>query len=148
EVASLVSLSREMKIDAKGAREPLTVWETTGIGGTHGLFLHPPPSRMTTLAVPIPVQYSILEGKHVGRDVLDGSIVRLSETGAEIRSSASVPPPLSNLKMWIIGIETRGRPCELYAKLVEASETGESTFIVRFTALAPEVTQYLRERLG
>ena len=68
-----------------------------------------------------------------------------SGCGQAIRA---IPPPLINLKMWIIGIETRGRPCELYAKLVEASATGESTFMVRFTAIAPEVTQYLRERLG
>src|SRR5215813_8796120 len=38
EIESLVTVSRQLKIDAKGAREPVTVWETTGIGGMHGLF--------------------------------------------------------------------------------------------------------------
>src|SRR5262249_61421794 len=84
ECASVASVSRQLQIEAKGARLPLTVWEVTGIGGPHSLFLHPPPSLMIPLEVPIAVRYAVLEGKHVGRDVLDGSIVRLSEKGAEI----------------------------------------------------------------
>ena len=71
EVASLVGVSRQLQIEAKGVRQTLTVWEVTGIGGVHALFLHPPPSRMTLLAAPIPVRYAVLEDKYVGRNVLD-----------------------------------------------------------------------------
>jgi hypothetical protein len=79
--------------------------------------------------------------------VLDGSVVRLSEKGAEIQSV--VPPSLlSNLKIWISEIEEDAGPGELYAKVVEASPTSSSGFVVRFTAMAPETTRYLRSRLG
>jgi adenylate cyclase len=142
EVASLVSVSRQLQIEAKGARQTLTVWEVTGIGGVHALFVHPPPSGTTLLVAPIPVRYAVLEDKYVGRNVLDGSVVRLSETGAEIQSSAPVPL-LCNLKIWIPEIEAGAGPGEIYAKVVEESPTSEAGFIVRFTAMAPEITQYI-----
>jgi PAS domain S-box-containing protein len=145
EIASLVSVSREMQIEAKGARQTLTVWEVTGIGGVHALFLHPPSSSMTLLAAPIPVRYAVLEGKYVGRDVLEGNVVCLSEKGAEIRSSALVPL-LGNLKIWMPAIEAGESLGEIYAKVVEESLTSGSGFIVRFTAMAPEMMQYIRSQ--
>jgi adenylate cyclase len=147
ETAPLVSVSRQLQIEAKGARQTLTVWEVTGIGGVHALFLHPPPSHMTPLAAPLPVRYAVLEGKYVGRDVLDGSIVRLSEKGAEIQSSAPVPL-LGNLKIWMPEVEVGTGPGELYAKVVEEAPASGSGFIVRFTAMTPEMTQYLRSWLA
>ena len=146
EVASLVSVGRQLQIEAKGARQPLGVWEVTGIGGPHALFLHPASSRMILLAAPIPVRYAVLADKHVGRNVVDGSVVRLSEKNAEIRSSAPVPL-LSNVKIWIPEIEASASPGELYAKVVEAAATDRSGFIVRFTAIAPDITKYLQHRL-
>ena len=68
---------------------------------------------MTLLAAPIPVRYAVLEDKYVGRQVLDGSIVRLSETGAESRSAAPVPL-LGNLKIWMPESEAGAGPGELY----------------------------------
>ena len=102
---------------------------------------------MTLLVAPIPVRYAVLEDKYVGRQVLDGSVVRLSEKGAEIRPAAPVPL-LSNLKIWMPEVAAGTGPGELYAKVVEASPTSGSGFIVRFTALAPEMTQYVRSRLA
>ena len=142
----MVSVSRQLQIEAKGARQTLIAWEVTWIGGVHALCVHPPPSRMTRLAAPLPVRYAVLEDKYVGRNVLDGSVVRLSEKGAEIRVSAPVPL-LGNLKIWIPELEAGAGPGELYAKVVEASPTSGSGFIVRFTAMAPEMVQYIRGRL-
>ena len=147
EIASLVSVSRQLQIEAKGARQTLIAWEVTGIGGVHALFLHPPPSHMTLLVAPILVRYAVLEDKYVGRHVLDGSVVRLSEKGAEIRSSAPVPL-LGNLKIWMPESEAGAGPGEIYAKVVEESPTSGSGFIVRFTAMAPEMVQYVRSRLA
>jgi hypothetical protein len=44
---------------------------------------------MVGLAKDIPIHYAVLEEKHVGRSMLDGSFVRLSVKGAEVRSRAS-----------------------------------------------------------
>src|SRR5947208_8648172 len=44
-------------------------------------------------------------------------------------------------------IEAIASPGELYAKVVEAAATDRSGFIVRFTAIAPDITKYLQHRL-
>jgi len=51
------------------------------------------------------------------------------------------------VKIWIPEIEASASPGELYAKVVEAAATDRSGFIVRFTAIAPDITKYLQHRL-
>ena len=72
--------------------------------------------------------------------------MRLSAKGAEVRSDAT-PPPLSNLKIWIIGPTAGPETLELYAKVVEGAPAIGAGFVVRFTSVAPEVTAELRKRL-
>jgi PAS domain S-box-containing protein len=154
EVASLISVGRGLSIEAKGARQPVSVWEVTGIGGAHALFRRPPASPMILLAAPIPIRYAVLEGKHVGRAVHDGSIVRLSEKGAEIHApkgaeidASAPPPPYSNVKIWIPEVEVGDGPGELYAKVVDEPLEDGAGFVVRFTAMAPELARYVHGRL-
>jgi PAS domain S-box-containing protein len=141
-VSSVVSVGREYQIEAKGAQRTLTAWEVTGISGAHGLFLQPPPSLLVDVVPPIPVDYAVLEGKHVGRGVIEATIVRLSAVGAEIRSSSS-PPALSNLKIRLSALAAVAGSAEVYAKVVEQLLGEKPSFIVRFTSIAPEVRQYL-----
>ena len=70
----------------------MTVWEVVGIGGSHGLTLRASEPELIGLVTEIPIRYTVLEEKHVGRSVIDASFVRLSVKGAEVRSSTPVPP--------------------------------------------------------
>ena len=142
EVAPIVKVGRPLRIEPKGARREMTVWEVVGIGGSHGLTLRAVEPAMVGLAKEIPIRFAVLEGKHVGRSMLDASFVRLSLKGAEIRSAALVPL-LSNLKIWIPEIEAGTAP-ELYVKVVEGTPVLGTGFTVRFTSMAPEVAEYLR----
>jgi PAS domain S-box-containing protein len=144
EVEALVSVGRQLQIEAKGASQPITAWEVTGLGGAHGLYLRPPPTQMTALATPIPVRYALLEGKHVGGEALPGQLVRLSEKGAELRPAAPLPL-LSNLKMWIGDVPGDVAAGELYAKVVEESREAPAV-ILRFTSMTPEVRSALAGR--
>jgi adenylate cyclase len=139
---STVRVSRSLQIEAKGARQPLTVWEVTGIG-TQDLPLdaeEPPP---VTLDTEIPIRYAILEAKAVGIRRFDGSFVRLSTRGGEIRSAEPVAP-LRNLKIWVEGDETDAEPAEIYAKVIETTAAPAPGFVVRFTAIAPAVMRRLQ----
>jgi hypothetical protein len=121
----------------------MTVWEVVGIGGPHGLTLRAVEPELVDLAKEIPIRYAVLEEKHVGRSVLEASFVRLSVKGAEVRSALAVRP-LRNLKIWIPAIEAGATPVELYAKVVEGAQVAKTGFIVRFTSMTPEVSEYLR----
>ena len=146
EVASIVEVGRPLRIEPKGARREITVWEVVGIGGSHGLTLHTVEPAMVGLAREIPIRYAVLEEKHVGRTMLDASFVRLSVKGAEVRSAVLVPL-LSNLKIWIPEIEAGAPPVELYAKVVEGTPVAGTGFTVRFTSMAPEVAERLRRHI-
>jgi PAS domain S-box-containing protein len=149
EVQSVVQVGRSLRIEAKGAREPLTVWEVTGIGGAHELFLRDagePP--LTLLAAEIPVRYAVLEGKVVGSDVFEGGFVALSPRCGEIRSTAPVPA-MSNVKIWVTEHELAegGEPAEIYAKVLETPATSGPGFVIRFTTMAPDLAERLHRRL-
>jgi adenylate cyclase len=139
EVSPIVELGRALRIEPKGARGEMTAREMVGIGGSHGLTLRAVELGLVGLAEAIPIRYAVLEDKHVGQSVLDASFVRLSVKGAAVRSAVPVPP-LSNVKIWIAGLEAGAPAHELYAKVVEG---GGTEFTVRFTSLAPEVGAYL-----
>ncbi len=143
EVASIATVGRSLRIEPKGARREMTVWEVVGIGGSHGLTLHASEPALIGLLREIPIRYAVLEEKHVGRSVIDASFVRLSVKGAEVRSSTPVPS-LRNVKIWIPEIEAGSSPVELYAKVVEGTPVGETGFTVRFTSMTPEVAEHLR----
>jgi PAS domain S-box-containing protein len=146
EVAPIVTVGRSLRIEPKGARREMTVWEVVGIGGSHGLTLRAAEPEMVGLAKEIQIRYAVLEEKHVGRSILDASFVRLSAKGAEVRSAVPVPP-LRNLKIWIPEIEAGASPVELYAKVVEGIPVGATGFTVRFTSMAPEVAERLLRRI-
>jgi PAS domain S-box-containing protein len=141
-VSSVVNVGRRYQIEAKGAQRTLTAWEVTGIGGAHGLFLQPPHSLLVDVVPPIPVDYAVLEGKHVGQGTIEATIIRLSEVGAEIRSP-SPPPALSNVKIRLSAPATATGSAEIYAKVVEQRPGEMASFIVRFTSIAPEAKQHL-----
>lgn len=145
EVGSAVTVGKQLQIEAKGVRQPLTVWEVTGIGGVHELFLDQQAARMVSLAEPLSIRYAVVDGKHVGREVFAGNVIRLSEIGAEVETRTQMPP-LSNLKIWISGFDIGADTGELYAKVVDDSAESGDGMVVRFTAVDPEVRTYLRSR--
>jgi PAS domain S-box-containing protein len=139
EVESVVELGQPLRIEPKGARREMTVWQVVGIGGSHALHLELSESPMIVLAAALPIRFAVLEEKHVGQSTLEASITRLSVKGADIRSDSAVPP-LSNLKIWIPRIVGEaGEPAEIYAKVVAGTPEAGAGFAVRFTAMAPDV---------
>jgi len=147
ELESIVELGQPLRIEPKGARREMTVWPTIGIAGTHDLHLEVSEPPMASLAPPIAIRFAVLEEKHVGRSVLEGKITRLSVRGAEIRADTAVGP-LSNLKVWIPGIEVgSAEEVEIYVKVVDGRPVDGAGFVVRFTAVPPDVASALRRRL-
>jgi adenylate cyclase len=147
EAGPIVSVGERILIKAKGSREPLAVYDTRGIGGEFSLFLEEKQDVPTPLSAPIPIKFSILEGKRVGDDVYPGEVVAAAVTGAHIQSGVPLRP-LSNLQIRLLkpdGGEVEG---DLYAKVMESHEHGRSHFVVRFTSVPPTIAEYLREALS
>jgi adenylate cyclase len=136
-----------MEVEAKGIAEPITLYELHGIGGVYSLFL---PEREEALFSPqqeILLQYTVLEGEHVGRTVYQGRFVTLSVKGGEICSDYPVAP-WSNIRIRLLDHHGERLPGELYAKVLRHLPASRPGFYVHFTSLSPEVATWLKRLLA
>jgi PAS domain S-box-containing protein len=146
EAGDAVKVSGSLTVQAKGATEPLTVWEVSGVGDDAVVADATAPA-LVALATPLPIRYAVLDQKVVGAHVLEGRFVRLSERGGEIQAAEPVPP-MTNVKIWMDDPAIDGGDGELYAKVVEDLPVSVPGFVVRFTAMTPAVSRRLRHRMA
>jgi adenylate cyclase len=148
DAGSIVRVDEKMQIQPKGFQEPITVYDIGGIGGQFNLFVPDEEEALVALTPEIPVQYSVLEGKHLGAKVFQGSLVKLSPNSAELCSEYPLEL-LSNLKLNLLtGTEKARGLGDIYAKVVEISTHSQAHFCICFTAVPPEVgalLYYLRQ---
>jgi class 3 adenylate cyclase/CheY-like chemotaxis protein len=144
EAGSIVTVGQPIRVQAKGSAEPITVYDLVGIGGEYNVSLSRGEEALRTLEREMPVRFWILEGKRVGDDAFEGAFVRLSATGAEVRSTTPLRA-LSNLKIEIQGRNGAVVDGDLYAKVLGASDGGVR---LRFTSVPPQVEHFLEQTLS
>jgi adenylate cyclase len=137
EAGTSVKLSKRKQIHPKGVKQPISVYEVYGVGGFYNLYL--PKEEEVFLPVPkaIALHYVILEEKQVNTTRFQGSLVKLSPEGAEIRvepSTGSIPPELTNLKLNLFVADSE----DIYAKVSER-RGGQESFYIHFTSVPPVV---------
>lgn len=139
DVGTILRIDGEMQVQPKGIQELITIYEIGGIGGQFNLFLPKAEEMLVVLNQEIPVQYTVLEGKHLGERVFQGKLVKLSAHVAELDSEYPVEL-LSNLKINLLtGTEKARGLGDIYAKVVKTSVDSPTQFYVRFTGIPPEV---------
>jgi class 3 adenylate cyclase len=144
---SLVKISKQMEVEAKGIAQPITLYELRGIGGAYNLFLPEREEVLLPLPEAIPLRYTLLEGAHLGGTVFVGSAVKLSDKGAEVRSRHPVAL-WNNLKIQLTDSNGTTLPGELYGKVVGKLAGGSPGFALRFTSIPPEIAAFLQRRLA
>jgi len=147
EVGPLIRINKQMEVEAKGIAEPITLYELRGIGGAYGLFLPEREEAFFPLPQEIPLQYTVLEGEHVGRTLYTGRFVMLSAKGGEIRSDYPIAP-WSNLRMRLMGYNGEMLPGELYAKVLRHLPESRPGFYAHFTSIPPEVATFFQRLLA
>ena len=145
EVGSLVTISGHMQISAKGIEDLIELYEVRGVSGSYNYFLSDTEDVLLPLPVALPLQYTILEGKHLVETAQEGSLVKVSLRGGEIRSD-HILEPLSNIKIQLTDIFDHEVSVSLYGKVLTPDGTYATSFPVRFTSVSPEAAPFL-ERL-
>jgi adenylate cyclase len=139
EVKSIVRIDAQMRVKPKGFNEAIVMFD---IGGVNDLVLPEDKETLVKLVQPISMQWNAIEGKHIMGKSHAGSLIELSANNAEILTD-SVMEPLSNLKITLIDPEKERRIEHVYAKVVEVNLENTSHCWIRFTAVPPDVAEWL-----
>ncbi|MEH2381691.1 MAG: adenylate/guanylate cyclase domain-containing protein [Nostoc sp.] len=140
---SIVRVGRQKQEQMKGIKEPITIYEVYGITGFYNLFLSREEEVFFNIPKPIPIQYMILNGKHISENVFTANLIHISHKGAKVRTENGendfVPPALTNLKLNLLTPDNSSRYSEdIYAKVLQTSAE-DGTFYIHFTATPPVI---------
>lgn len=147
DAGSSIEISGRRQVQPKGVKQPITIYEVSGIGGFYNLYLPKEDEVFFSLAEEIAIQYALLDGKNISDNLFKGSLVKLSAKGAKVRTDNvrgdELPSGLTNLKL---NLFTSNAPAEasedIYAKVLEKmAEPG--CFYIRFTANPPAIQMRL-----
>jgi adenylate cyclase len=145
ECGDIVQIDNAMQVSPKGVKEPLTIYEVGGIAGDYQLFLPPKPGVCwIELTQPLSLQFTLLEGKHVGEERYQAAIIKIAPKMAEITASI-LPPRLSNLRLSLYDYDNRLISDNLYGKVLTHLSEVPGVFQVNFTAIPPEAETFLAE---
>jgi adenylate cyclase len=142
-----VQVAEKLEVAAKGVHKPITIYNARGIGGKYNLFLPEHTVELMALPQAVPLQFTLLDGKHMGDTVCTGSLVKLSAKDGEVRSDHAVEP-WSNIKIQLMSNHGEALPGDLYAKVMGALTEDASGFTVHFTSIPPQVATFFERLLA
>ncbi|AFY80764.1 CHASE2 domain-containing protein [Oscillatoria acuminata] len=145
----VVQIEGKREVMPKGVKEPLMIYDVNGIKEPYHISLTREEEVFLPLSEKIPIQYTILEGKHISETRLIGHLVQLSAKGAQVRTEPGagdiIPIGLSNLKLNLLETNSEERQEDIYAKVLEKPAAEPHCFYIKFTAKPPAVAAYLDE---
>jgi adenylate cyclase len=147
EVGPIVKVAEKIEVAAKGIDKPIAIYNSRGLGGKYNLFLPERADSLLSLPQAIPMQFSLLEEKHMGETVCTGNLVKLSVKDGEVRSEYVVEP-WSDIKIQLLNDKGQELPGDLYAKVMGPLPEGSHGFAVHFTSVAPEVAAFFEQLLA
>ena len=143
ETGEVLRIDAQREVLPKGSETPLRIYEVGGIAGDYNLTLDRKDPVLVTLARQIPLRYTVLEGKNIGKKRLEGSVVRLSEKTAVINLEETLEP-LTNLKLNIKDVDEKLSTRDFYGKVIEQSEEIGHPHVVCFTSIPLEIDAYFQ----
>jgi class 3 adenylate cyclase len=146
EAGEILRIDSQQEVLPKGAETPLKIYEVGGIAGSYNLALEGADPPLVTLMRQFPINYTVLEGKKVGKKGLEGSVFRLSKKCAQIFLDGSLEV-LTNLKMNLQDVDEKLSMQDFYGKVIERSQKEDFSHLVRFTLIPPAVDAYFQALL-
>ena len=147
EIGLSVHVTEKLEVAAKGVDKPITIYNARGIGGKYNLFLPESTVALVSLPQAIPLQFTLLEGKHIGDTLFTGRLVKLSAKDGEVHSDHPVES-WSNIKIQLIHNHGEELPADLYAKVMGTLTADAPGFAVHFTSIPPQVAIFFERLLA
>jgi class 3 adenylate cyclase len=141
ETGDILRIDGQSEVLPKGTEVPLRIYDIGGIAGRYNLALEKEDSDLVALTQKISLQYTILEGKHIGKTGLEGFVVKLSKKSAKIILDEPVEQ-FTNLKMNLKEVYEELAVKDIYGKVTEVLGEDGHSYMIKFTSVPPEVVSY------
>jgi len=146
-IQSPLRIDNQFQVEPKGAASSIQLYEVGGIGAPFDLALPSRTSTLVPLAPPLPIRFTVLEEKFVGRTVHAGRLVALSESEGGIDSDLALVS-LSNLKIELTPVAGANPGGEIYAKVIGNLDGTPAQSRIRFTSVSPELQRWILAAVG
>ena len=143
QAGEILRIDEQREVIPKGAETPLKIYEVGGIGAPYNLALEEKDPSLVPLERRVPLLYTALDGKDVGKDQLKGLVSHLSKKGAEIELEQPLEL-LTNIKMNLGDVPEELASRDFYGKVIESTSKDPHRYMVRFTSASPEVAAYFQ----
>ncbi len=143
-IQSPLRIDGEFKVEPKGAKQSLQLYEVGGIGAPFDLSLPDKSTVLIPLPDPLAVRFTVLEEKFLGRTVNEGRLMAVSETEAALGSECTLVP-LSNLKIDVEPVAGSFPGGEIYAKVVGPVAGAAGQTRIHFTSVSPELKTWVQQ---
>jgi adenylate cyclase len=141
-IAAPLRIDGQFTVEPKGAKQSLQLFEIGGLGEPFNLALPGRSKPLTPLPQPLPVRFTVLEEKFVGRTVQEGRLVAVSDLEGSLQADVALAA-LSNLKITMAATPLGNPEGEVYAKVTAAGGVpGEAR--IRFTSVSPEFKAWVQ----
>ena len=137
-IKASLRIDGQFQVEPKGATQSLQLHEIGAIGEPFSLSLPSRSQVLFALPQPLPVHFTVLEEKFVGRTVYEGHLTALSEVEATIQSALALAP-LSNLKITVAATPQNNPPGDIYGKVLASAADTPGHARIRFTSVTPEL---------
>jgi adenylate cyclase len=146
-----------MQVEPKGVKQPIAIYDVSGVAGTYNIFLRSHENALILLEHPISVRYRVLEDKHLDNAMFVGRLIKLSDNEAELEAGQALSP-LSNIRIHITELANSTNLAdpatqtfaeyEIYAKVLDKQVDSSEHSYIHFTSMPPEATVWISKILG
>jgi adenylate cyclase len=143
ELGPSLKIAAQLEIAVKGIDQPLSVYDVQGIGGAYNLVLPEAKDVLVALPAPLPLRYTVLEGKRLGDATYTGQVVQLSAKRAQVCLDVPVAP-WSDIKIQLRRPNGDTLPGDLYAKVMGHLPQRGSECVIHFTSVSPALATFIQ----
>jgi len=144
QVKPILRIDGRFRVEPKGATNSVQLYEIGAIGPPFSLSLPAKSNALFQLPEPLPIRFTVLEEKLVGRALHTGRLVSLSDAEA-VMESEQVLAPLSNIKIEL-DLMADGNPAgEIYGKVAGDVSAGLHQVRIRFTSISPALRVWVQQ---
>jgi adenylate cyclase len=135
-------LGDQLKVHAKGMREPLKCRELLGHENHPELLLKGEETIFTTLSDPLPFHYVVMTDKHLDEQMHPAMLVAISQRRAVVEATGNLPLH-ANIMLRLEVESEEEKSEELYAKVVQVLDGSSKRYVIHFTSIPPGMVAWL-----